>query len=98
LTNWKETMILNISMATKYTWLKDLLSMYYGKELSHVCEYTRELDLTCVRKVLFLVVVTFQNLVNNSYNARHVTHLQLEHTPKNLNGKVDWRLGLLGTQ
>jgi hypothetical protein len=28
--------------------------MYYGRELSHVCGYMRELDLTCVRKVLFL--------------------------------------------
>jgi hypothetical protein len=28
--------------------------MYYGMELSHVCVYTRALDLTWVRKVLFL--------------------------------------------
>jgi hypothetical protein len=30
----------------KYTWLKDLSSMYYGMELSHVCGYMRELELT----------------------------------------------------
>jgi hypothetical protein len=39
-TNYKETMILDIHMAKKYTWLKDLLSMYYGRELSRVCGYT----------------------------------------------------------
>jgi hypothetical protein len=26
--------------------------------------------------------VTFQNLVYNSWNVRHVTHLQVDHTPK----------------
>jgi hypothetical protein len=31
--------------------------MYYGSELSHVCGYTRELDLTWMRKILFLGVL-----------------------------------------
>jgi hypothetical protein len=45
-TNWKETRLLDIHMARKYTWLEDLSSMYYGRELSHVCVYTQELNLT----------------------------------------------------
>jgi hypothetical protein len=44
-TNWKETWILDIHIARKYTWLKDLSSMYYGRELSCFCGYTQELDL-----------------------------------------------------
>jgi hypothetical protein len=37
--------------------MKDLSSMFYGKELSHVCGYMRALDLTWVRKVLFFVAL-----------------------------------------
>jgi hypothetical protein len=37
-----------------------LSSMYYGRELSHVCGYTRALDLTWVRKELFLGVLHFK--------------------------------------
>jgi hypothetical protein len=42
--------------------------------------------------------ITFQNLVHNSCNAMHVTHLQVDLLLKNLIGQVDWHLGLLGTQ
>jgi hypothetical protein len=31
--------------------------MYYDRELSPTCGYTRELDLTWVRKILFLEVL-----------------------------------------
>jgi hypothetical protein len=34
--------------------IKRFLACVYGRELSHVCEYTWALDLTWVRKVLFL--------------------------------------------
>jgi hypothetical protein len=34
--------------------MKDLTSMHYGSELTHVCGYMRALDLTWVRKELFL--------------------------------------------
>jgi hypothetical protein len=34
------------------------------------------------KKNIKIKCVTFQNLVHNSCNARHVTHLQVEHTPK----------------
>jgi hypothetical protein len=45
-TNWKGIRILDINMVRKYTWFKDLSSMYYGRELSHVCGYAWELHLT----------------------------------------------------
>jgi hypothetical protein len=40
------TRILNINMTRKYTLLKYLSSMYYGRELSHVCGYAWELGMT----------------------------------------------------
>jgi hypothetical protein len=41
--------------------IKDLSSMFYGRELSYVCGYTRALDLTWVRKILFLVALHSKN-------------------------------------
>jgi hypothetical protein len=53
-TNWKETRILDIHMTSKYTWLKDLSSIYYERKLSRVYGYTRELDLTFYgKKILY---------------------------------------------
>jgi hypothetical protein len=60
--------------------------MYYGMELSHVCAGVR-LDV-CEKNIIFRSV-TFQNIVHNSCNARHVTHLQVGHTPKYLDDKDD---------
>jgi hypothetical protein len=56
--------------------------MYYEKKLSHVCGSMRELEPMWVRKVLKISYVTFQNLVHNSCNTRHVTQLHMDHTPK----------------
>jgi hypothetical protein len=44
-------------MTRKYTWLKDLSSIYYGRKFSYVCGYTQNLDLTWVRKELFLAML-----------------------------------------
>jgi hypothetical protein len=48
--NWKEIRILDINMVRKFTSLKSLSSIYYGRELSRFCGYTGELDLTFYRK------------------------------------------------
>jgi hypothetical protein len=57
-------MILDIHMARKYTWLKDLSSMYYGREFSCVCGYTRELDLTFYIKNIAFMWVLKNNFVS----------------------------------
>jgi hypothetical protein len=40
-------------------------------------------------KSIIFKSITFQNLVHNSYNARHVTHLLVDLSLKNLIGQVD---------
>jgi hypothetical protein len=42
----------------------------------------------CEKSIIFRSVA-FQNLVHKSCNTRHVTHLQVDHTPRNLDGNVD---------
>jgi hypothetical protein len=58
-TNWKERRILNKNMSSKHTWLIVLYSMYYARELSHICRYMRELEPMWVRKVLKLGVLGY---------------------------------------
>jgi hypothetical protein len=51
---------LDTNMTRKYPSLKD--KRYIVNELSYVCGYTRTLDLTSVRKVLFLEACNTVNL------------------------------------
>jgi hypothetical protein len=37
--------------------------MYYGRKLSYVCGYTRELDFDMGKKRIIFSSITFQNLV-----------------------------------
>jgi hypothetical protein len=61
----------------------------YGWKLSHICGYTRALDLTWVRKRIIFRSVTFQNLVHNSCNVWHVMHMMVDLPLKNLIDQVD---------
>jgi hypothetical protein len=40
-------------------------------------------------KSIIIRCVTFKNLVHNSCNVKHVTHLQVDHTPKIEVGELD---------
>jgi hypothetical protein len=50
---------------------------------------TQSARLNVGEKNIIFRSVTFQNLVHNSCNARHVTHLQVDLSLKNLIGLVD---------